>query len=118
MAATIYLNPSSWDLAIDANGNIASASEPYALAQDAASACRTFLGECYFDTTIGIPYSTEVLGRDPSIPLLKSYLVNAALTVPDVVSAQAFITEVYGSRSVGGQVQITDSSGNVTAANF
>ena len=40
--------------------NIAVADEPYALAQDAASAIRTFIGECYYDTTKGLPYFEKV----------------------------------------------------------
>jgi hypothetical protein len=35
---------------LDAEGNIAVASEPYSLAQDAASAIKTFAGEVFWDT--------------------------------------------------------------------
>jgi hypothetical protein len=46
---TLLLDVSSWDLCLDAAGNIAMASNPYSIAQDAASAIRTFAG----DFTIG-----------------------------------------------------------------
>ena len=62
---TLLLDRTAWDLCLDSNGNIALASEPYSLAQDVASAVRLFLGECYYDTTKGIPYWTEVLGMLP-----------------------------------------------------
>lgn len=117
MADTLYLDPGTWDLTLDSSGNIALASNPYSLAQDAASACRTFLGECWYDTTIGIPYWQEILGHFPSLSLVKSDLVSAALTVPGVVSAQVFISGV-DNRQLQGQVQVTDSSGNTTAASF
>lgn len=107
---------STWDLALDTSGNIAVASEPYALAQDVASACRTYLGEVYYDTTQGIPYSTEILGEPPPVELLRAQLVAAALTVPGVVSAQVFLTFV--GRAVGGQVQFTDVNGTTTIAGF
>ena len=35
---TLYLDPQSWDLVLDAAGNIAMAKGPYAKAQDVASA--------------------------------------------------------------------------------
>jgi hypothetical protein len=114
---TLYLDPGSWDLAVDANRNIAMASGPYSLAQDAASAIRTFLGEVYYDTTQGVPYFTEILGQSPPLPLLKAKFVAAALTVPGVVSAQVFISGISG-RNVSGQVQVTDSNGTVSAALF
>lgn len=114
---TLYLDPVAWDLTIDASGNIAMASEPYSLAQDAASACRTFLGEVYYDTTIGVPYWQDILGQFPALSLVKADLVDAALTVPDVVSAQVFITGVV-NRQLSGQIQVTDGDGNTTAAGF
>ena len=52
---TLYLDPQSWDLVLDTAGNIALAKDPYAKAQDVASACRLFAGELYDDTEKGIP---------------------------------------------------------------
>jgi hypothetical protein len=117
MTTTLYLDPSSWDLALDISGNIALASEPYSLAQDAAAACRTFLGECWYDTTVGVPYWAEILGHFPALTVVKASLVNAALTVQGVVSAQVFISGV-ASRQITGQIQVTDSTGTTTAASF
>ena len=113
---TLYLTAAGWDLTLDASGNIAMASEPYALAQDAASACRTFIGECWYDTTIGVPYWQDILGLAPPLQLLKQYLIDAALTVPGIVDAQVYITQV--GRAISGQVQVTDTAGNLSAANF
>lgn len=108
---TLLLDQTAWDLVLDASGNIAVASAPYALAQDAATAVRTFLGECWYDTTLGLPYTTRILGQSP-IPyaLIKAQCVAAAMTVPGVVSAQMFITSTSG-RELQGQLQITDNSG-------
>lgn len=119
MAATLALDPSTWDLTLDGAGNIALALDPDSLAQDAASAIKTFLGECYWDTTVGVPYMTQILGKSPpTIALLKEQFVGAALTVPGVAAAQCFITSLSG-RSVSGQVQVVGaSSGKTSAANF
>jgi hypothetical protein len=115
---TMLLDAAAWDLAVDANGDMAAAGEPYSLAQDAASAIRTFFGECYWDTSIGIPYLGLVFGRRPSLATLKSLFVGAAITVPGVASAQCFIT-VASSRSVSGQVQVVSkATGQTTAADF
>lgn len=114
---TLYLLPSSWDLTTDASGNIAIASEPYSLAQDAASAIRLFSAELWYDTTQGIPYFGQILGQTPPLQLLKSQFVAAAMTVPGVTSAVCFITGISG-RQVSGQVQVTDASGTTTVAGF
>ena len=64
---TLLLDRATWDLCLDAAGNIATASEPYALAQDASSAIRLFVSEAWYDTTQGIPYFTNILGQAPPI---------------------------------------------------
>jgi hypothetical protein len=118
VASTLLLN-SNWDLTLDANGNIAVAAEPYSLAQDAASAIQTYLGEVYYDVTIGVPWLTQVFGQSPSAALLKQLLTNAALTAsPDIASAQVFLTS-FNNRVVSGQVQIVPVTGGpVQAASF
>jgi len=117
---TIALDPTSWDLFVDPSGNIATATEdgnPDSLSQDAASAIRLFQGELWYDTSQGIPYFQQILGKFPSLTLLKSQFVSAAQSVPGVVSAKVFISSITG-RTVAGQVQVTDKDGNVTAASF
>lgn len=114
---TLFLNPNTWDLVLDASRNIALANAPYALAQDAASAIKTFLGEVYYDASLGLPYWDEILGHRPPLEILKADLVKAALTVPGVVAAQVFLSDVAG-RQVTGQVQITDTLGVISAAGF
>lgn len=114
---TILLNSETWDLTLDTSGNIAVAQTPYALAQDAASAIKLFQGELYYDTTKGIPYWSEILGYSPPVPLMKAYFVAAAKTVPGVVEAVCYISSIT-DRTVSGQVQVTDTAGNISAASF
>jgi hypothetical protein len=113
---TLFLDAVSWDLVKDASGNIAVATDPYSLAQDAASAIRTVLGEVWYNTKLGIAWD-KILGQPPNIALLKSKLQDAALTVPGVVSAVVFISS-FADRNVSGQVQVTDANGVTTAATF
>ncbi len=112
---TLLLDQTTWDLCKDASGNIAMAAPPYAVAQDAASAVRTFLGECWYNTLLGLPYFGQILGAFP-VPyaLIKAQCVAAALTVPGVVSAQMFISSVQ-NRKLTGQLQVTDNNGNTQA---
>lgn len=115
--ATILLNPQTWDLMVDAERNIAVASPPYSYAQDAACAAKLFLGEYYYDTTIGVPYWQEILGDWPPIQLMKARWVAAALRVPDVVQAQVFVESIQG-RWVQAQMQVTDTAGALTVIAF
>lgn len=117
MANTLLLDLNTWDLCVDASGNIAMATEPYSLAQDVASTVRLFLGELYYDTTQGVPYFQTTLGQFPSMAFLKGQIVAAALTVPGVETAVVYITQ-FSDRIVTGQIQITDTNGTTTAVNF
>lgn len=115
---TLLLDLQTWDLLVDVQGNIALASEPYSLAQDAASAIRLFQGECFYNTSTGVPYWAKILGASPPpIALMKAQFVTAAKTVPGVVAAQCFISSV-SDRKVSGQVQVTDKAGVITASAF
>jgi hypothetical protein len=117
MAATLLLNTATWDIVVGIDGNIALASEPLNLAQDAASAIKVFLGEWWWDTTIGVPYYTEVFGLRPTLALLKQLFIDAALTVPGIAAAQCFISD-FSSRAISGQIQVVASTGGAAAANF
>lgn len=113
---TLLLDTQTWDLVYDANGNIAVAAEPYALAQDAASEIKTFLGECYYDTTRGVDY-THIFGRSPALTFIKGLFVAAASKVPDVTKAACFLSSLRG-RVLTGQVQVTTKKGRVVPLNF
>lgn len=107
---TLLLDTALWDLTKDASGNIAMAIDPYALAQDVASAIKTFLGEVWYDDTLGIPYFSQILGHTPPLSVFQEYLVGAALTVPGVVSASCVISSFEG-RTVTGSVTFVDDGG-------
>lgn len=114
---TLLLDINTWDLVIDADNNIAVASDPYSQAQDAASMIKLFQGELYYDTTKGVPYWTSVLGFDPPIQLLKTYFNQAASVVPGVTASRTFITGLAG-RLLSGQVQITNTTNQTAIAAF
>jgi len=115
--STWLLDQNAWDLVLDSSQNIALATPPYALAQDVASAIRTFLGEVWYNTELGVPYWTTVLGQLPPSALLKQLLIEQALTVPGVVTAAITITS-FNYRAVKGQVTFTDVNNQTTVINF
>jgi hypothetical protein len=110
---TLLLDRTPWDLALDALGNIALATEPYAVIQDVASACRLFTNELYYGGSQGIPYFREALGEFQPTQVLKARIVQAALGVPGVLTAKCFLTS-DANRVIGGQVQITTADGPFT----
>lgn len=61
---------------------------------------------------------TKVLGRSPSIPLLKATFVAAAEEVEGVAAAECFISSL-SERQVSGQVQVVSAeTAQVSAMNF
>ena len=114
---TLLLDRSTWDLTLDAAGNVAVADAPYARAQDAASAIKVFEGECWYNTTKGIPYFDQVLGHFPPLSLVQELMVSAAKSVPGVTDARVFFSGLEGRR-LSGQVQITDETSTVSIAGF
>ena len=115
---TIYLNPETWDLDIDANHDIAMATSAYAVAQDVASAGRLWQAEAPFATNRGIPYETQVLGHQPPQRLIAGWYEDEAKTVPDVSNATAVLQYDSTSRGVSGQIQVTLTDGSSLGINL
>lgn len=114
---TLLIDEENWDLCVDSSRHIAIASNPYALAQGASCAIKAFLGENYYNTELGVPYYELILGKTPPLSLVKSQLVAAALTVPEVVVARVYITSFIDG-VFSGQVQVADVTGAITVAGF
>jgi hypothetical protein len=93
------------------------ATPAYSLAQDVASTVRLFLGELYYNTTLGIPYFEDVLGKLPPISLLSGLIERAALAVPGVVSAQ-FTVSKFSNRELTGQILFIDETGAANGVTF
>jgi hypothetical protein len=122
MSSTLLLGTQTWDLLLDAAGNIAVAAEPYAFSQDAASACRTFLGEVWWDTTLGVDYLGAILGKNPPPALLKATLEEQAQSAVDPGCSVKVLLGTFRDRVLIGQVQTTppstSASSQTTAVNF
>lgn len=115
---TLLLDISTWDLTIDASGNIAMATGSYAIAQDVASSLRTFAGELWYDTSQGVPYFEDALGKGVNAGILLDDFNAAAQIVPGVVDAQSQLKPLdRTTRQLTGTVAVTTTSGtNLTVA--
>lgn len=109
--STLYLDPESWDLTLDASHSIALALPPYEQAQSVANACRLWKGEAPYNTNRGIPYETEVLGQQPPQRVLAGWYEDEALTVPNVATAKSVLQ--YADRVLTGQIQCTLDDGTI-----
>ena len=111
---TVYLDPGSWDLVLDVNGNIALANAPYSIAQDVASAARLQLAESIYDVTVGVDYDGVILGKLPPINVVAAMYDKAAATVPDVANSQTALLYNATSRTLTGQIQLSTDYGVIS----
>ena len=107
---TLLLDQVTNDLVIDSSRNIAICWQPYAVAQDVACAIKLYLGELWYDTSKGVPFFQKIAGKPLPLPILKTYIEAAAMTVPDVVKASCSFDSMNG-RHVTGQLLFTDING-------
>ncbi|MGZ8442532.1 MAG: hypothetical protein ACXWXZ_03950 [Candidatus Binatia bacterium] len=114
---TLALDTQRWDIFLDSSGNIAMATEPYAIAQDVASAIKLFKGELYYNTKQGVPHFQEILGLYPPQSLIKKRLIEAALTVPGVVQARV-VNLTLINRQLTGEVEVIDTQGHTSGVRF
>lgn len=114
---TLLLDRTAWDLCLDASGNIALASDPYSIAQDVASAVKLFKGELWYDTLTGVPYWQQILGQWPPLAVVRAAVVTAALTVPEVASAQCNVIS-FVDRTITGEVIVATTSGTTQTVSF
>lgn len=101
----------NWDLAVSNRGDLAVIGEPIRQAQDVATRCRTFRGECVYAQAQGIPYFADVLGKTPPDALVRDYIHRESLEVPGVQEAYVTFAGLEG-RKLTGDIRITDSEGN------
>jgi hypothetical protein len=114
---TLLLDTEKSDLVLDANGDIALADTPYAIAQDVATAIKTFPGDCWYDQTLGLPYFENILGEFPPLQYVSQRIIDAALSVPNISSVQLAGLDL-SNRKLTGQVQIIDIDGASSGVTF
>lgn len=115
---SLLLDRTGWDLVLDRSGNIAICSEPYSVLQDVSTAIRVFQSECYYDTSKGIPYQTQILGKPQSVPSFQRLAEAVARNVPLVQNASCVVSKLGGDRRLSGIMQITLTTGETLDVQF
>lgn len=115
---TLRLNTATWDLTVDAYGNIATVGGGYAIAQDVASEVRLFLGELWYDMERGVPYFESILGKMPAPAYMKTKFIEAGSLTPEVAEITCYLVGVGPSRLLEGQLQILDVNGRLSIVNM
>lgn len=114
----MQLDTSTWDLMLDGSGNLAITDGSYSVAQDVASSCLVFAGECYYDNTLGIPWKTDALGKRPTPGFIQQKMQAEARKLPVVDQALASVFFDKATRTMRGTIRVTDIDGNVAQANL
>lgn len=116
--SALLLDTATWDLVVDAQGNIALATQPYAIVQNVACAVRVFLGECWYNTELGLPYLGHVLGRNQSVALFRSDVEQIARSVQGVAGAVCVLTAINAQRRLSGIIQLALEDGSKTSVSL
>ncbi|EKD9930514.1 hypothetical protein OS580_001461 [Escherichia coli] len=115
---TLQLDKDTWDLMLDESGDLAVAEASYSVAQDVASACLVFYGECWYDNTLGIPWKSDVLGKKPTTGYIAHKLEAEARKIPVVGQTRASVFFDRTARRMRGTIRVTDTSGNTAQVNL
>lgn len=115
---SLMLDTDSWDIGLDDRDNLQTVGNPYACAQDVATACSTILGECIYNKDAGIPYYEKILGFNPGSGAVQSYLENEALRLPYIAQASATVINDSGTRASTGVIVTVDTNGIQNTVNL
>ena len=84
----LELDNATWDLVLDGTGNVktlGSDDAPALLSQRIKHRLQTFRGECYLDRSVGVPYFSEVLKKNPDLSRIRSLLASVISGVTGVL---------------------------------
>lgn len=117
LTTSLKLNE-NWDIHLNGENNLSTTQDANAVAQDVASACKTHLGEVWFDTSLGIPWFTQILGKPVSAVFIQAQLEKQAKRLPYVSNARATVITDRATRSSRGLIAIVDANGQELAVIF
>lgn len=115
---SLLLDTDLWDIQLDDKGNLAITGNPYACAQDVATACSTFRGECIYNVNAGLPYRQSILGFNPGTGAVQNWLQNEALRLPYIAQASATIIQDNTVRAASGVIVVVDTNGISSTINL
>lgn len=101
MAKSIPLKTDTWDIFLDSAGNLSLTDNDSSIAQDVASSVRTFEGECWYNTTLGMPYFQAIFGKSPPNSFVVASIKEQAFTVDAVNSVNVVNAGLQGRNFKG-----------------
>jgi hypothetical protein len=109
---SLVLNWDTWDLQLDSNNNLALWTDyNSSVAQDAACAIKTFLGDCWYNNTLGLPYFQKVFGQQPPLSYISAKIIAQCLTMANITRA---VVLTLGTKTVLiGATKLTQLTGTV-----
>ena len=111
----LQLDEETGKFALTANGDLAMVTGADAILQYVLEAIKTFLGEWFLDTTIGIPYYESILKKNPDQVTIESALKARILACPGMQELTDFsMTAISATRKLNVQFKGTSTSGPVT----
>ena len=88
MAVDLALNVKSWDLVIK-NGDFLLIDNAERINQQIGITLKFWLGEWFLNTSLGIPYRTRILVKDPNLPQIAALFRLAIAKVPGVETVKS-----------------------------
>ncbi len=89
----LSISDSSGDLVVD-KGQLVLVEEREELEQHLAQRLRTFLGEWFLDTTIGIPYFDDILVKQPNVNVVDTLFIDEILGTPGIIRLLEFNSDL------------------------
>ncbi len=86
----IALNPTTNDLFLRADGSLAVVNDAEAVGQHLRQRLMTFQGEWFLDTTAGVPWLSDILGKQYNPAVAESVVKAEILRTEGVTSIEAF----------------------------
>lgn len=117
MPDSLLLDRTTWDLVLDASGNIAVCTESYSIAQNVATAVRTWFGEAWYDTSLGVPYDDGIFNGSTPLSIMKAKSEAVAETVEGVASATCALLIQSTTRTLSGVIALTLTTGETINVN-
>lgn len=84
-----------------------------AVKQHLQSRLRTFLGEWFLDTSIGVPWYQEVLVKQPSFQVVQSVLKSIIVDTPGILELTLFEFDYDDSRELTLEIEALTSDGPI-----
>ena len=116
-AYTLFLDD-KWDITLNSDGKIKTATGAYAIAQNGCNATRLFTKDAYFNQLKGIPHFDIELGHGiAAVPIIESRIKQALLNVEGISDALA-VLDIQKDRILGGNAYITLTGGETAKISF